>query len=55
MAQQRIHKTKSKRKNAEEVGSVEVASTSTVSREIVAKCTETVLAIDAVLAQNRRY
>ena len=55
MAQQRIHKTKSKRKKTEEVGSVEAASTSVVSLEIVAKSTATVSAIDAVLAQYRRY
>ena len=55
MAQQRIHKMKSKSKKTRGTDSVDVASTSRGSKEIVGKCAASVSAIDAVLSQNRRY
>ncbi|MEO7618049.1 MAG: hypothetical protein ABIS59_04385 [Candidatus Saccharibacteria bacterium] len=55
MAVQRIHKMKSKSKKTRGTGSVAAAITPKGSKEIVAKSTASVSAIDAILSQNRRY
>jgi hypothetical protein len=55
MAVQRIHKTKSKSKKTRGSGSVAAIITPKGSKDVIAKCTESVSDIDAVLNQNRRY